>query len=254
MPTNQLAIDKTAETISNAAFEAYKKFGEHSPMITYENYQPGLVLGRPEDMIETIKETRERFAEKLTKEKNLDKDKAEKIAKELISVTWDVGHANFLRRHGYSEEDVKKVTEKLAPYIRQVHIGDNFGFTDAHLPPGMGNSPIKEQMEIIKKKMEEKGITFAPGGVIVEAGAYVGEFKENPHIYSLEYFNTPLYTYYMFPWKQIWETEGGYNMGHGAYFPEQHFALYGSGFSGLPSELGGQVSGDKSRFAGTPNA
>ncbi len=252
--SNKIAVEKTAETISNAAFESYKKYGEHSPMITYENYQPGLVLGRPEEMKKTIEETRKRFAEKLIKEKNIDEDKAKLIAEKLIAVTWDVGHANFLRRHGYSEEDVKKLTKELAPYIKQVHIGDNFGFSDAHLPPGMGNSPIKEQMEIIRKKMKERGIDFDPGGVIVEAGAYVGEFKENPHLYSLEYFNTPLYSYYMFPWKQIWESEGRYFVGHGAYFPEQHVNLYGSGFSGLPAELGGQTSNDRSRFAGTPNA
>ena len=54
-------------------------------------------------------------------------------------------------------------------------------------------------------------------------------------------------------WKDVWETEGKYGLGYGPTLPEQHFAMYGGGFSNLPLELGGQVPGDRSRFAGTPN-
>ena len=61
-----------------------------------------------------------------------------------------------------------------------------------------------------------------------------------------------LIIYYAY-WKEIAYTHAEYNMGYGIMFPEKHFEMYGSGFSNLPQELGGQVSGDKSRFAGTPN-
>ena len=185
----------------------------------------------------------------------MNKDEADKIAEKLIGVTWDVGHINFLRKYGYDEEKVKEETRKIAPYIKQVHITDNFGFNDAHLPPGMGNAPIKEEMEIIAKEMRKKGLEFKKGSVIVEAGAFVAQFKESPHPYTLEYFESPLYTYKTQPyWKDIWETEGKYGLGYGQILPEQHFAMYGAGFSNLPTDLGGPINQDRSRFAGTPNA
>ena len=247
---NKIAKEKTVETVSNVAFDAYNKYKEHTPIIVLENYQPMLTLGRAEDMKKTVEETRNKFAEKLVKEKHISQSDADEVAKKLIGVTWDVGHINFLRKSGYSDEDIKRETATIAPFVKQVHITDNFGFNDAHLPPGMGNAPIKEQIEILKKK----GFKFEKGNVIVEAGAYVAQFKENPHLYALEYFESPLYTYKTMPyWKDIWETEGKYGLGYGAILPEQHFAMYGSGFAGLPVELGGQAQGDRSRFAGTPN-
>lgn len=249
-PSNKLAKEKTAETVANAAFDSYNKYKNHTPIIVLENYQPGLTLGRADDMRKTVDETRNKFAEKLVREKNISQDEAKQIAKNLIGVTWDVGHINFMRKQGYGEKEILEETRKIAPYVKQVHITDNFGFNDAHLPPGMGNAPIKEQLRILEKA----GFKFEKGNVIVEAGAYVGQFKENPHLYALEYFESPLYTYKTMPyWKDIWETEGKYGLGYGATFPEQHFAMYGSGFSNLPAELGGQVQGDRSRFAGTPN-
>jgi hypothetical protein len=46
---------------------------------------------------------------------------------------------------------------------------------------------------------------------------------------------------------------GAYFSGYGATLPEQHFSMYGGGFSSLPTELGGQVPGTGGRrFAGTP--
>jgi hypothetical protein len=38
-----------------------------------------------------------------------------------------------------------------------------------------------------------------------------------------------------------------------AYLPEKHFSTYGTGFSSLPEELGGQIPGTQSRFSGTQN-
>ena len=36
--------------------------------------------------------------------------------------------------------------------IGHVHLSDNFGYFDEHLTPGMGNAPIKEFIDIMKKK------------------------------------------------------------------------------------------------------
>ena len=255
IPTNQLALEKTAETVANVVFDSYNKYKNNSPILLLENLSPEGTLGSAQDLVNSVEESRKKLIRKLMKEKGLDEYKAKDVAEKLIGVTWDVGHINFMRKHGYSEADVLRETEKISPYVKQVHITDNFGFNDAHLPPGMGNAPIKEEMELIAKEMRKKGLDFKKGSVIVEAGSFVGQFKENPHPYALEYFESPLYTYKNMPvWKDVWETEGSYGLGYGQILPEQHFGMYGAGFSNLPTDLGGPISQDRSRFAGTPNA
>src|SRR3989344_1540112 len=179
IPANDLAKEKTVETVSNVLFESWKKYKDNTPIMLLENYMPEGLIGSAEDLGKTVEDTRKRFAQKLIKEKGLDEEEADKIAEKLIGVTWVVGHINFLRKYGYDEEKVKEETRKIAKYVKQVHITDNFGFNDAHLPPGMGNAPIKEEMAIIAQEMRKKGLDFKKGSVIVEAGSFVGQFKEN---------------------------------------------------------------------------
>ena len=48
---------------------------------------------------------------------------------------------------------------------------------------------------------------------------------------------------------------GNYFMStYGEMSPEVHHSIYGAGFSGLPSEVGGNIPGRQSRFSNTPNA
>lgn len=251
-PTNEYALGKTAQTVAEAALDAYKKFGKSTPIITLENYQQDFTLGTAADMERTILKSRQMFAEKLSQERNISERDAMKEAEKIIGVTWDVGHINFLRKKGYSEEDIVNETARVARFVKQVHITDNFGFTDSHLPPGMGKAPIAAQLDAMKKG----GFNISKkGSLIVEAGEFVGHFKENPHMYTLEGFASPLYPLKAAPsWYQIRDVQGPYNMGIGNIYPELHFRdLYGTSFSTLPRELGGQFPGEKSRFAGTPN-
>ncbi len=248
--SNDYALGKTAETLANTTAEAYKKFGKTSPIITLENYQQDLTLGNAEEMRNAIEKSRELLAKKLMAENKMDKREANETAEKLIGVTWDVGHINLLRKKGYTEEEILRQTKIMAPLIKQVHITDNFGFTDAHLPAGMGNVPIAQQLDILKKAK----FGFDRGRLIVEGGEFVQQFKENPHIYTLSAFHSPLYSMKAEPsWYQTWNVQGAYGSGLGNIYPEEHFKLYGTSFSSLPRELGGQASSDRSRFAGTPN-
>ena len=256
--SNEVAHRNTVKTVANAAFSSYEKYKDNSPTLVLENYQPDLVLGSASQLAKVIDETRNIFANKLVMEKHMDSKRAHETAEKLIGVTWDVGHINFMRRSGYTEKEILEETKKIAPYVKQLHITDNFGFTDAHLPPGMGNAPIAKEIE----KLKEGGFKFEKGNIIVESGAYAAQMKENPHGYALEYFNSPLYTYAppQAPkapyWPQIWEQETVYGAGSmmGPTLPELHFReFYGSGLTTLPRELGGEIGGEKGRFAGTPN-
>lgn len=245
VPVEEFAIKHASETIGNVALKAYKEFGSTAPIVSVENFMPTMAFSRGENLSNLIKESREHFVEAAVKS-GMNEATARKQSAKLIGATWDVGHINLLKKSGYKDEDIRKETEKIAPFVKHTHIADNFGFEETHLPPGMGNVPVKELM----KEMEKAGFK---GKAIVEAGNFVAQFKTSPHPYALENLNAPIYTPQSSPsWGMARglysETSGSY----GAMFPEQHFSMYGAGFSALPSSLGGQVPGKQSRFSGAP--
>src|SRR3989344_5022299 len=190
---------------------------------------------------------------------------AQRISAKLIGATWDTGHINTLRKSGYSHEDVLKEAETIAKsgVVKHVHINDTFGFTDSHLPPGMGNAGVNEQLALLEK-WDKNELRRA----VVEAGAFVAQFKQSPHLFGLESLNTPIYQQLFdvkgalmpfnpgvdLTWRGSTDIYDNYGSGFGNILPELHFRdFYGGGFANLPNELGGQIGGDKSRFAGTPN-
>lgn len=243
-PLNNFLIDKTSDTFSNVAFHAYEKFGEKAPMISIENPPAGTALSRADDIKKLIEETRGKFV-KRAKEKGYSGSEAERAAEKLIGATWDVGHINMLRRYGYDKADLVKETEKIAPFVKHVHLSDNFGFEHTEIPMGMGNVPLKDMM----KKIGDKDIKK-----IVEAGNWYQYFQRPPLLETLEAAGSPLFAMKSPYWNQISGTYGNYSSGYGNMLPEQHFSLYGSGFSSLPTDLGGQIPGKQSRFSGTPTA
>ncbi len=248
LPVEEFSEQKSAETLSESALYGYEKYGEKAPILAVENVYPGMQASRAKELRKTIEKAQDEFVEKLKKQKGLSEEKARKIAEKLIGATWDVGHINQLRKYGYSEEDILKETKDIANLVKHVHLTDNFGFDDSHLPPGLGNVPMKEMLEILEKEGKFKGKS------IVEAGAFVAAFKESPYPYTLEYFNKSLYTEDAKPyWKDVWDREGGYTGGFGEIMPQKYFDLYGPpGFGQLPPELGGSAKKQTDRFSGTP--
>jgi len=239
------AVEKSANTLASAALEGYKNYGSTAPIVSIENLYPGMAFSRSEELKELVEATRKKFVEKAQKE-GFSSSEAENAAKRLIGVTWDVGHLNILRKAGFKEEEIVKETEKIAKLVKHVHLTDNFGFSDSHLAPGMGNVPIKKILE----ELEKAGVKAKK---IVEAGAFVQHFKVSPTQYVLEALGSPIYGMVAAPyWNQIQGTQGRYFAFPSAYFPEQHISMYGSGFSSLPQELGGQIPGKQSRMSGTP--
>ena len=244
-PLEDFAREKASQTLANISFKAYKKFKDNAPMVNVENFFPGSAFSRADELKKLIETSREEFVKKASSE-GYSADEASQAADKLIGVTWDIGHINLLRKAGFGKEKIVEETKKIAPYVKHLHMTDNFGFEDSHLPVGMGDVPVKEMM----KELEKAGYS---GKAIMEAGGFVQHFKASPHPYVLEAMGSPLYSAYMQPfWNQARGTGGGYSSGYGLMLPDQHFSMYGSGFSSLPSELGGQVQG-RSRFAGTPN-
>jgi len=248
-PLNEFVIDKSSQTFANAATSAFKKFGDTAPILNIENPPAGSGLSRADDLKKLVVESRKKMADNLQKD-GMSRSQAEKTAEKFIGATWDVGHINMIRKMGYSEKDVIKEAEKIAPFVKHVHLSDNFGLEHTELPMGMGNVPTKE----ILQKLGEKGFE---GKKIVEAGNWWQYFAEkgggNPFRPSLESFNSPVYAMKnSYTWSQT-PNFGSYYAGHGAVNPAVHHKLYGSGFENLPMELGGEIPGDRGRFSGTSN-
>jgi sugar phosphate isomerase/epimerase len=249
-PMQDFVIDKTTDTFSNVALNAYKEYKDKAPIISLENPPAGGALSTGADVAKTVVKTREKFTEKLVKEFGMNESDAKRIAADKIGATWDVGHINMLKKFGYSDKDIVKETEKVAPYVKKVHLSDNFGMEHTELPMGMGNVPLKEMM----KKVEKEGFK---GPQIVEAGNWWQYFAEhgggNPFMSSIEGLDSPIYAMKEGPSWNAYQPMGSYYAGQGAINPPQHHNLYGSGFTTLPQELGGQMPGGNSdRFSGTP--
>jgi len=243
--SEEFHTEKVGDTVANSAFSAYSKFKENTPIIALENVYGDNVLSRADTLKGVIIESRKKFVDKLIKEKQMSKNEAKKVAEKIIGATWDVGHINMLRKQGYEgslsesefKKEIAKQAKEIAPYTKHVHISDNFGFTDAHLAPGMGTSPIKEQLKEIDK--------YAKDAVhVMEGGAYAGQFKENPLPYTLENMDSPMYSHGMGPsWSKGRDMYSSYMVGMGDVLPERYFNEFGVSFAKLPKELGGQLFG-----------
>ena len=247
VPTDQFALEKSTETIANVALNAYKRFKDKAPIICLENIMPNTVFSTGSELAQLVKESRKKFIEK-AKKQGLSEAEAREAAEKLIGATWDLGHAFMLRKYGYKPKDVIEETKKVAPFVKHVHISDNFGFEHTELPPGMGKVPVKEMLKEIEKATKD----FTS---VIEAGDWWQHFKISPMPYAFEALGSPLYTIYMQPfWEQVRSFYGlpaPYFAGYGMMLPEEHFSVYGAGFSALPLELGGSKP-RRGTFAGTP--
>ena len=235
VPIEKFAKEKSSETFANVALDSYKKFGEKSPIISIENMFPGMAFASGEGMDKLITESREKFVNKAI-EKGMDKSTAQEKAEKLIGMTLDVGHLNIARKKGFSEKDLVKEVGEIAKHVKHVHLTDNFGYDDSHLPPGMGNVPFKDLLQELEKKGDMKGVRK-----IVEAGGWFQHFGTSPYPQALEAMGSPIYSMQMGPyWNQAGGLQQGYMSGYGNMLPSTNYQMFGAGFSQLPAELGGQ--------------
>jgi len=241
---NDFSKEKTVETISNVALASYKQFKDTAPVISIENPPAGGAFGRGEDLKDIVEKARDKFVDKAV-QGGMGEREARKAAEKLIGVTWDVGHINMIRKYGYEAGDVIKETEKVAPFVKHVHLSDNFGLEHTELPMGMGNVPIKEILD----KLGKEGFDAKK---IIEAGNWWQHFQTPPFKETLEAFGSPIYGMNMAPyWNQSIGGQQDYYGGYGMMLPQTNYETFGAGFSRLPSELGGQKAGaEGSRMSG----
>jgi sugar phosphate isomerase/epimerase len=119
-------------------------------------------FGKPSDVIDIVKKSREKFAEELRNKENLGYAEAEEAANRIIGLTLDIGHLNVFKSkikdpktgEYYSESDLQKEAEEMAKAgVKFVHIADNMGELgkDSHLMIGRGNANIDKMLDILKE-------------------------------------------------------------------------------------------------------
>jgi endonuclease IV len=251
-PVEAYAVDKSADTFSNVALQAFKKHKGKAPTINIENMFPGMAFSYGKELNDLVTKSKEQFVKKAVEQGVLSEASARSQADKMIGVTLDVGHLNIARKKGFEKEDILKELNEIAKHVKHVHVTDNFGYSDSHLPPGMGNVPVKEIMERLEK--EGKGDVKK----VVEAGGWVQHFGTSPFPYMLEAMGSPMFadtvgTGQQPYWNQVQGLYQGYTGGFGMMLPQTNYAMFGAGFSQLPTELGGSAAGGKgSRMSGKP--
>ena len=252
MEVEDFAKEKAAETFGNLATRAYDKFGKYAPILAVENLFQGMAFSKASDMKDLIYKSRKNFEENLIK-RGLDKEEAKQVASKQIGINWDVGHLNMMRKKGFTTKDIIEETKQIAKdpsLLKHMHLTDNFGFADSHIPLGAGNVPLKEIMQELEKTGRLHEVSK-----IGEFGGFTQHFGRTAHHLALGTFGSSIYGMKAAPgWNQAIGIAGGYFSGYGEINPPIHHSIYGSGFSTIPITLGGQISGDQSRFGGTPMA
>jgi len=228
------SVNKASETFANVAMHSYEKKKDKAPALSIENLYQEMGFSQGDDLRNLVQTSRDKFVKQLQEKKHLSESKAQEVAAKLIGVTFDVGHLNLSKKFGFTDKELAKEAKKVKKYINKVHLTDNFGFNDNHLPPGMGNVPFQALMEAI-------GEEGAKAVKINEVGGWFEHFKSSPFPQMLEAYGSPIYSTGEGPsWSQAGGFQQSYMEGYGQMLPSTNYQLFGAGFSQLPQSLGGQ--------------
>jgi len=246
--TQKYALEKASKSLADLGMHAIaqqekreretgKKF-KRDLYIAPENVFPESYGAHPEELTRIIKEGRKALKQELMHKRHLDEKEAERMAKNHLKATIDVGHAYLWKRFFKGDDKqfkdwyVKQIEQlQKEDVIGHLHVSDNFGYYDEHLTPGHGTVPIKEMVEKLKKSNVD---------VIVETGrqgesAFTGAFKE---------FGSPVYGMSQPSSYDPWDVIENSYFGRTA---PPYFVV-----GEISQQMGERVSKDFSSFAGVP--
>jgi sugar phosphate isomerase/epimerase len=198
IPIEEYGKKMTSQSIAELAMHAKKmtkdKKLKNPLFVAPENLWDGNYGAHPEDLRKIIKDARSEFVKQATdkdNKKRISENEAKRAAKDHIKATFDIGHANIWRKYFGGDEnefkqwlgsEVNKLTKE--GIIGHVHVSDNFGYNDEHLPPGYGNAPIKEFMTHLEKGKYKGEVIIEPGHHDIQAYTAGMQHLETP-IYRL---------------------------------------------------------------------
>lgn len=213
VPIEYYGKQKTAESMGELAIEAARvtksKKLENPIFVAPENLWGDLYGAHPQDLKNIVTDARSKMVDFMTKDeveingemrknpylkdaqktfgKNISDSRAKKIAEDHVKATFDIAHANIWRKYFKGSDkqfkewmgsEVDKLTKD--GIIGHVHVSDNFGYNDEHLPPGYGNAPIKEFLTHMKKSGFKKEFIVEPAHHDIESLQYGFRHLETP--------------------------------------------------------------------------
>ncbi len=246
------------EQLSRMAMASYETKAQ--PVLALENL-PINQFGKPSEVIEIVKKSREKFAEELRNKKNLSYAEADEAANRIIGLTLDIGHLNVFKSkikdpktgEYYSDSDLQKEAEKMAKTgaVKFVHIADNIGEfgKDSHMMIGRGNANIDKMLDILK----ENGFQ---GQAVTESFEGESEFDKVWARNNLRAMGG-MYTTGRGPSFTDVDMSSQYSMRSSAYghrVSDFHWQQFGGPFAGMQSTFGAQAPGKDNRdsFSGAP--
>jgi len=169
----EYATKKTSQSLAEAGLYAMEqtkqKKVERPIFISPENIFPEQYGGHPQELKKIVLNSRKEMKDMLVK-KGKSESEAQRLSEKHIKATFDIGHANTWKKYFKGEDkDFQKwlisQTRDLMKnnVIGHVHITDNMGYADDHLPPGEGTVPIKEFIKALKEG-GYKGTIVSEGG------------------------------------------------------------------------------------------
>jgi sugar phosphate isomerase/epimerase len=243
------------EQLSRMAMASYETKAQ--PVLALEN-MPINQFGKPSEVIEIVKKSREKFAEELRNKKNLGYAEAEEAANRIIGLTLDIGHLNVFKskikdeKTGtyWRDEDLQKEAEAMVKAgVNFVHIADNIGEfgKDSHLMIGRGNANIDKMLDILK----ENGFQ---GQAVTESFEGEGEFdkvwaRNNIRAMGSMYESGNGPSFMDIDMSAQYSSRSS-NYGHKV--SELHWSQWGGPFAGLQGTFGGGASDKRDSFSGTP--
>jgi sugar phosphate isomerase/epimerase len=81
----------------------------------------------------------------------------EEISSESLGFCLDLGHMN-----AFSDAPLSKWLDALGPHLREVHLHDNDGWSDAHGPIGSGTVPFEELFKYLRDNGMNPLVTLEP--------------------------------------------------------------------------------------------
>lgn len=248
----EYALEKSYDSYADAGMHAYMRTKQDNlkkPLaVAMENLFPEAYGGHPDEIIDLIKNSREKMAQKLA-QKGLDEKKAKEVAQEHIKMTLDTNHLYMWKKYWknnpnktieQNDKDFNKwylnQIDKFAKnkIIGNVHLTDGYGYQDDHLSPGDGMIPIKD----VVKKLQENGYDQK---MIVEAGAdaTVGNSHFDGVSKAWKLFSSPVYgahhgAFASAQQRNSWQDIGGSYFGRtqspyfvvGSYVPSEDWSLW----------------------------
>ena len=159
----ELTRRRSLESCEDAVFWGADQVVFHSGCFPF--LREGYIEGWAEKSADLYKELSERYGLRVLVENSMDLDPTplREIMKrchgDAVRVCLDFGHAN------YSRAPLAQWFEELGPYLGCLHISDNAGLFDNHLPTGKGTVDWEEASRLTAALGRELPMTLEVGGI-----------------------------------------------------------------------------------------